>query len=138
MNQAIQKIVDTEALAIEILLRAEKVDPSPMGCDQQRYHQSLLNQLKLKRARLIFGRMEQERDTDKEFAKAHGQQRLHSVQEFPVGPKDRKVVRAAVESINEDIDRIKFWLKTEPSLQGMEGDELINAAVEFFHNQRAK
>lgn len=138
MNQAIQKIVDTEALAIEILLRAEKVAPSPMGCDQQRYHQSLLNQLKLKRARLIFGRMEQERDTDKEFAKAHGQQRLHSVQEFPVGPKDRKVVRAAVESINDDIDRIKFWLKTEPALTGKTGEDLIIAAVEFFHNQRAK
>lgn len=138
MNQVIDTIVDKEALAIKILLRAEKVGHAPMRRDHLRYHQDLLNELKLKRAELIFGRMEQERDSDKVFARAHGQQRMHSLQDFPSGPEDRKILREARESINDDIDQIKFWLNTELSLQGKEGEELINSAVEFFHKSKER
>lgn len=137
MNQ-IDTIVDKEALAIKILLMAEKVGHAPMRRDYLRYHQDLLNDLKLVRAKLIFGRMKQERDSERDFVKAHGQQRMHRAHNFPSGPGDRRITQKAMESIKDDIDRIKFWLKTEPNLQGKEGPELINAAVEFFHQYRQK
>ncbi len=138
MNQVIDALVDKEALAITILLRAEKVGHAPMRRDQSRYHQELLNDLKEQRAKLIFGRMSQGMEAERKYAGQFGQQRMHSIQDFPNGPDDRRVVNKARQSINSDIDRIKVWLNTEHCLQGKEGDELINAAVEFFHNFRER
>lgn len=99
----IQEIVNLELDALRILCLVYSPPKGPFRKDDANYYKEILLE---QRGQSILAKLQQEQKDEVEFARRHGQERVHGAKDI----SQEYVKQRAMEEINSDLDRIKNWI----------------------------